>query len=196
MKSSYLGAAALACALGLSACGGSGSGQLVLGGQAYGVTKPGLILQNNGAHDLAVNGSGNFAFQDLMPIDAEYNVTLKSATSIPPNAEKCEIFNGKGRSAFDVLNIQVVCTLKTHALAGSITGLGNATGLVVVNGSDKKEIPPGAMSFAMDKVGEDVPYGITILTQPVNKMCSITRGVGTMGTADVTDVQINCVPAT
>lgn len=46
MKNSYLGAAMLACALGLAACGGGSSGELLLGGQVFGVTKDGLVLQD------------------------------------------------------------------------------------------------------------------------------------------------------
>lgn len=194
MKSSYLGAAAaLACALGLSACGGSGSGQLLLGGTVYGVTKEGLVLQNNGAHDLPIAAAGSYYFPDLIAVDADYNVTVKS---IPSNAEKCDVVNGSGRSAFNVSNADVFCTLKTHALTGTVSGLGNATGLVVVNGSDKVPVPAGSTTFAMAKVGEDVPYGITILTQPAGLACSVARGVGTMSTADVNNVQLSCVPAT
>ncbi|MFL6674670.1 MAG: hypothetical protein ACJ8LG_15420 [Massilia sp.] len=197
MKSSYLGASiALACALGLSACGGS-SGNLLLSGNAYGVTKDTLVLQNNGAHDVVISPAAvqpiYFYFPDLIETDSDYNVTVKS---IPSNAEKCEVTNGKGRSAFNVSNVVVVCTLKMHRLAGSITGLGNASGLIVVNGSDRKPIDPGATSFEMSKVGEDAAYGITILQQPANLTCSVSpNGTGRMQTADITDIAISCGPA-
>jgi hypothetical protein len=197
MKSSYLRAAtALACALGLSACGGS-SGNLQLGGYASGVTKPGLVLQNNGGSDLAVNPTGvtplPFVFGNLVDVDASYNVTVKS---VPPNAEKCAVTNGTGRAAFNVSNIAVNCTLKSHLLTGAVNGLGNAGGLVVVNGQDRVTIAPGATTFAMTPVGEDQPYGIAILTQPAGLTCTVAQnGVGTMSTADITNVVINCIPA-
>jgi hypothetical protein len=197
MKSSYLRAAtALACALGLSACGGS-SGNLQLGGYAYGVTKTGLVLQNNNGSDLAVNPTGvtplPFVFGNLVDVDAGYNVTVKS---MPSNVEKCAVTNGTGHASFNVSNIVVTCTLKSHKLTGAVNGLGSASGLVVVNGQDRVTILPGATTFAMTPVGEDQPYGITVLAQPAGLTCTVTQnGVGTMGTADITNVVIDCAPA-
>ncbi|TFW32157.1 hypothetical protein [Massilia horti] len=190
MKISNLRAGvALACALGLSACGGSGSGQLVLGGSLYGVTKDGLKLQNNGGSDLDVPAGTYFQFPDLIPIDASYNVTVKA---IPSNAEKCEVSNGIGRAVYDVMTIGITCTLKKHTVSGTVAGLGNASGLVLVNGSVRLPIDPGKTTFAMTDVGEDTPYGITVLTSPAGLVCTVTNGVGTMLTADINNVAINC----
>jgi hypothetical protein len=197
MKSSYLRAGiALACALGLSACGGS-SGQLVLAGTAFGVTKPGLVLQNNGGSDYTVAPTGAnpmpIRFPTLVDVDAAYNVTVKT---MPSNAETCTVTNGTGRSAFNITNIIVNCTLKKHKLTGTIKNLGNATGLVIVNGADRKAIAPGATTFEMDPVGEDQPYGVTVLPPPpAGLACSVTNGVGTMLTSDVTNVVVECGPA-
>jgi hypothetical protein len=191
MKSSYLGAAAaLACALSLSACGGS-SGELLLGGTVVGVSKGDLVLQNKGAHDLTIAASGQYVFNDLIGVDSDYDVTVKS---MPSNIKECQVENGKGRSGFNVMNVNVYCTLKTHKLSGSVSGLGSANGLALVNGSNHVAIPANSTSFAMDDVGEDVPFGITILTQPAGLTCTVTRGVDTMRNADVTNVQISCAP--
>jgi hypothetical protein len=195
MKSSYLRASiALACALGLSACGGS-SGDLLLSGTAVGVTKDTLVLQNNGGHDLVISPDGSqqisFYFRDLIGVDTDYDVTVKS---MPSNAEKCEVTNGKGRSAFNVGNVFVVCTLKKHRLAGTITGL--AGDLVIVNGSDRKPVTAGATTFAMEQVGEDEAYGITILQKPENQTCTVSpNGTGRMQTSDITNIVISCGPA-
>jgi uncharacterized delta-60 repeat protein len=39
------------------------------------------------------------------------------------------------------------------------------------------------------------PYEVTVVTQPTNpvQVCSVVNGTGTMGNADVTNVQVNCV---
>jgi hypothetical protein len=195
MKSSYLRAGiALACALGLSACGGS-SGQLVLAGLATGVSKAGLVLQNNGGSDYAVVPTGAdplaIQFPTLVDVDSSYNVTIKTVNGvpqIPPNAATCTVLNGTGRSAFNITNIGVRCTLKTHALSG------------IVNGADRKPVTPGAtpgpVKFDMATVGEDQPYGITVLSQPDHLKCTVSpNGVGTMGTSDKTDIVIDCVAA-
>lgn len=196
MKRSTLrtGAATLACAFALSGCGGS-SGQLLLGGFITGVTKDSVVLQNNGAHDLTVTASGQFYFNDLIGIDEQYNVTVKPGT-LPSNVEKCDVANGSGRSAFNVSDVMVTCVLKTHHVMATVSGLNGATGLVVVNGSTK--IPVAADAGASNPldlglIGEDQPYGYTVLTQPAGRICTIANGSGTMGTGDVQNVAITCV---
>ncbi|KFC68010.1 hypothetical protein [Massilia sp. LC238] len=195
MKSSYLRAgAALACALALSACGG-GDGDRVISGSFSGVTKPGLVLQNNGGSDLVINptngGIGNFYFPDMVETDSDYNVTAKS---FPSNAETCTVTNGKGKVAIDINTIYVECTIRQHELKGTVTGLTGT--LVLVNGSDRVTVAPGATSFTMAKVNEDAPYGIAILTQPDNQTCTVANGSGTVGQADITNVTVTCGPRT
>ena len=196
MKSSYLRAgAALACALALSACGGS-DGDLVLGGSFSGVTKPGLVLQNNGGSDLAIaptaTGTGRFFFTELMETDSDYNVTVKS---IPTNAEKCETFNNTGRVAFTINNVGIACTIKTHALTGTVSGL-TGSNLVLVNGADRIAVAAGATTFAMSRVNEDANYGVAVLTQPDNQTCTVANGSGVMGANDITNVAVTCVNRT
>ena len=57
---------ALACALTLAACGGGG-GNLLLSGNVYGLTRDGLVLQNNGGAPYVISPSmGTFAFPTLL----------------------------------------------------------------------------------------------------------------------------------
>jgi hypothetical protein len=204
MKSSYLrvGAAALACALGLSACGGS-SGQLLLGGYVSGLTKETLVLQNNGGQDYALTpsalgASGEFFFPDLVEVDSQYNVTVKSW---PTNVEKCDVTNGSGRSAFNITTVLISCQLKTHALGGTVTGMSTTSPLVLVNGTDKVTVNPTStpgtpVTFSMTKVGEDQNYGITVLTNPADRSCTVTNASGTMLNADIGNVTVTCGPRT
>jgi hypothetical protein len=196
MKSSYLRAgAALACALVLSACGG-GDGDLVVGGSFVGVTKAGLVLQNNGGSDLTIaptpSGSGQFYFPDLVETDTSYNVTVKS---FPSNAEKCEAVQNTGKVAFNITTIGIICTIRTHELKGTVTGLTGAN-LVLVNGSDRVPVAAGATGFTMAKVNEDAPYGVAILTQPDNQTCTVANGTGIVGATDITNVTVTCVNRT
>jgi len=197
MKSSYLRAsAALACAALLSACGGD-DGQLLLGGQISGVTKPGMILTNNGGSDYEIpvpaNGTGvtTFYFPNLISSDDKYNVQVKSVPSnIVPDS--CQLVNNSGRAGFNVTTIQIACEYQTQALTGTISGLKNE--LVLINGSDRQTIPAGATTFAMARVAQDAPYGISILANPAGQSCTIANGIGTMGAADVNNVVVTCAP--
>lgn len=191
MKSSFLRAGvAVACALALSACGG-GAGDVYLSGSVSGVTKDGLVLQNNGGSDLTVPpGASMFTFTQLIGVDSDYNVTVKSS---PSNAS-CAVTNGKGNAnGFNVSSVVVTCTIFTHALGGTISGL-TGNGLVLVNGADRVPVDAGKLSFNMAPVQEDAPYGITVLQQPAGQSCSVANGTGTMLKADINNVKITCVP--
>jgi hypothetical protein len=199
MKSSILRTGlALACAVSLASCGGGNTGTLYLAGTFSGVTVDGLVLQNNGGADLTVagvspGGSGSFQFKDLVPSDSIYNVTVKAR---PSNTESCSVANGSGNTGlYSVGTVVVTCVIFTHKLEGTVTGLGTPTTntndqkLVLINGSNQVTVTPAAdggnVTFAMAPVSQDYPYGITVLFQPTGKACTVTNGIGKMGTVDI-----------
>lgn len=197
MKSSILRAGvALACALGLAACGG-GDGDLYLTGSITGgVTKDGLVLQNNGGDDLAIpaNATG-FQFANRVSTDDQFDIKVKS---MPSNVSNCYVSNGSARANYyTIAQISMYCVIKTHKLSVKINGL-TTSGLVIVNGTDRKEVPANATTQAMADVYEDGPYGITILTQPTGQTCTVSggssnNGSGTMGSTDLIDnVVVTC----
>jgi hypothetical protein len=185
MKSSTLRAGlALACALSLSACGG-GSGDLYLGGTiAGGVTKDGLVLQNNGGDDLVIPAnSTTFQFSNRVATDDEFNVTVKS---FPSNTSGCAVSNGHARANyFTIQQISVYCTINLQDLKVTVTGL-TGTGLSIVNGADKKDVAPAASQVVtMAKVYQDGPYAVKILTQPAGQTCTVSGGDTGTGTGTV-----------
>ena len=192
---------ALACALAVSACGGH-SGSLLLGGSVVGLTKDGLVLLNkNTNEELPVTATtSQFSFSRLISPDESFEVIIKTQ----PAGAICAVTNGKGKSgSYSVTSIVVNCTTNTYTLGGTISGLKNA-GLTLVNGASRKDIPANATSFDMNlsntdgsyqigKVADGAPYGITVLTQPAGQNCSVVNGVGTMGSADIKNVQVTCI---
>ena len=192
---------ALACALSLAGCGG-GNGNLLLSGVVTGLTKDGLVLQNNGGTPLVIAATQTtFSFPTLLSNDENYNVTVQSA----PKSADCKVTNGAGKTgAYNVSSVVVACVTHTFELGGDIGGLGNASGLVIINGSDRQEIAPGATffnmkrlnadgSYASGKVAQGAPYGVTILTQPTGLNCTVQNGSGIMGDSDsLKSIQINC----
>lgn len=205
MKNLYLRSfVALACAFGLAGCGGSDDGDILLRVNINGLNKDGLTLTlNNGTPVAVVANAIVYDFPSLVGVD--FNYEIKVATS-PSNAT-CEIFNGKGRTAtFSPNNISVVCTPKYYNVTGTVSGL-VADKIVVANGNDRVEIPANATTFTMTRVGTDgkplagagsgqvgdgYPYSLAVFQQPATRTCTIANGVGTMGSADVTNVAIVC----
>jgi hypothetical protein len=202
MKSSILYAgAALACALGLSACGG-GDGDLPLTVSITGgVTKEGLVLVNRGnGEEIAVPANAaSVMFTKYLSTDDEFNIETKT---LPSNVEQCTISNGKARANYYTVYTTyptVFCTIKTHDLGVTVNGLTGA-GLVLVNGSDKQTVTANAgaaVTVPMAKVPEDGPYGVTILTQPDTQTCTVSGGSGTMtATGPSTAPVVTCGPKT
>ncbi|QJE00361.1 hypothetical protein HH212_10280 [Massilia forsythiae] len=197
MKSSILRAGvALACALGLAACGGS-SGDLPLSVTISGVTKDGLVLQNNGGDDLAIGaGVTTATFSKYVSTDDKFKIAVKKDASgkdvLPSNVSSCTITNGEARANYYTYNRAIVsCTINQHDLIVAINGL-TGSGLVVLNGSDRKTVNAGATTVTMDKVNEDGPYGVTILQQPSGQTCTVANGSGIVGAVNVTTVSVNC----
>jgi len=206
MKSSILraGVVALACALGLSACGG-GSGDLYLSGAVYNVTKDGLVLQNNGGDDTnVVSPYTAFQFGNRVSTDDQFNITVKS---IPSNAKECVVNNGKARANYYTIGqISVTCTIKQHALTAVIKNL-TGSGLVIINGADRQNVSVDAKTVQMAMVNEGAAYGVTVLQQPTGQTCTVTggyidpnkpgdvgNGTGTMGPDENTTGTVTCTP--
>jgi hypothetical protein len=104
------------------------------------------------------------------------------------------VADGSGTIGADaVTNIAVTCTDQPLTVGGSISGLGRATGLVLVNGTDAYPVPARATTFTLDTPeSPGGTYAVRVQFQPAGMTCSASKGVGTMPTHDVTDVAITC----
>lgn len=189
MKSTILraGVVALACALGLSACGG-GSGDLYLTGTISGVSKDGLVLTNNGGDDYAVvTPYTSFQFGNRVTTDDQFNVQVKS---IPSNNESCVVSNGSAHANYyTIAQISIACTIRHHGFKVAVSNL-KTDGLIIVNGADKQTVAAGTTSVTMADVYEDYQYGVTILQQPTGQTCTVGggdtgNGTGIMGSTDL-----------
>ena len=199
-------AGALVLALALASCGGGDDDKFTVQGVASGVKYNGLVLQNNGGQDLTVNppASGetvNFVFPNKIEYGDVYNVTIKSE----PLHQNCQAGSSSDTAGrLSGINVIVECVLETHAVGGTITGLTkDNTGLVLANGSNTGTFTPTVEAITADKpfayilpvaVPYNATYSVTVITQPVGRFCTVVNPAGTMADADVTNVNVNCVP--
>jgi hypothetical protein len=80
-----------------------------VGGTVSGLSGKGLVLQLNGANDLAIASNGNFIFPDIrLPDGSDYSVAIKTA----PAKLKCEIKPASAAFDRDTLNIAAVTCSK------------------------------------------------------------------------------------
>jgi hypothetical protein len=196
---------ALLLAATLSACGGGNDGNLLLYGQISNLTKSGMVLINrgNGEKLTVPSGATTFQFTRLLSADEQFNVDVETQ----PTGAKCELTqNTNQANAFTVSQTIISCTTFQYALGGTVKGLeedGVAStndGVTLANGPDTAYAAPSAtpgadVPFAFaNLVGNESPYGVTVLTQPANRTCTVVDGVGKMPLAgDYRNLVVNCV---
>lgn len=161
-------------------------------GTVSGLTALGLLLQNNAGDDLDVFTNGNFLFDTRLDDGSAYAVTVLTN----PPGQTCNVTNGSGTIASaDVTDVTVICTddeITTYTVGGAVTGL-TGTGLELQNmGADTLPISEnGDFTFAIAlEVG--FSYVVTVSTQPTDQTCTVSNESGTISTANITDVVVNC----
>ena len=103
---------------------------------------------------------------------------------------------GPARWAANVTSVAVTCVTSGFTVGGTVTGL-DGTGLVLRNnGGDSLPISAnGAFTFPTPVVS-GVAYSVTVATQPSSpaQTCTVANATGTVGSANVTSVTVNCPP--
>lgn len=160
-----------------------------VGGTASGLSGPGLVLQDNGADDLAVDADGAFTFATPVPSGAGYSVTVKAE----PPGQRCTVSGGAGTATADVTTVAVSCVTRTFTVGGSASGLAGP-GLVLQNagGDDLPVDADGAFTFSTP-LAHGATYAVTIGAQPPGRHCTVGNGGGTV-TGNVDTVTVSCAP--
>jgi hypothetical protein len=162
-------------------------------GTVVGLMGSGLVLQNNGGDDVTVTGNGGFAFPTRLASGADYSVTVRTQPSDPNQA--CTVTNGRGSiGSADVGNVVVSCSTAEFSIGGTVQDL-EGTGLVLRNnGGDELTIDRnGAFTFDTS-LPTGARYDVRIAESPrnPNQTCTVERGSGTVGTANVTNIVVRC----
>lgn len=183
--------AALLLTLGLAACGGKASYDV--SGTISNLNTDGLILVNGGEPLAIKAGETSFTFKKRIDYGTDYNITVQTQ----PAHMTCTISGGTG-SAGHYVSIQasVSCSQNRYTVGGTVSGL-TADGLVLINGNAQTTVAKGSTTFTLAApVADGDMYGISVFTQPTGLKCSVApnTGVGVMGEANVTTVQIACNP--
>jgi len=160
-----------------------------LGGTIAGLTQSGLVLAN-GSSFLPVSAGATSFTLPAVAYSSGYAVSVLTQ----PQGLACSVSNGSGMMpAAPVTTVAVSCTNQPFSLGGAIAGLGNASGLVLTNGTDSLTVSGGATTFVMPtKVAFGSTYAVQVQSSPAGLTCSVANGSGTMGAANVTQVTITC----
>jgi hypothetical protein len=164
-----------------------------VGGTVNGLAGEGLVLQNNGGDDLAINADGNFTFTTALADLSDYEVTILTQPGNP--SQTCTVANAAGTLAgTDADNVEVTCSTNTFTVGGTVSGL-EGEGLVLQNngGDDLAINADGGFAFTTP-LADGSDYEVSVLTQPTNpsQTCEIAHGSGTLQGENVTDVAVTC----
>jgi hypothetical protein len=159
-----------------------------------------LTLRDNGADPLSVTANGNFTFATPVAYASTYAVTVGTQ----PTNQVCSVTSGTGSGsgvAASVTSVALTCSNDSYTIGGTISGLLSGQMLTLLdNGGDAKTIVGNgsgtdAFTFATT-VSYEASYLVTIGTQPVNQICSVSAGTGSgVGvSANVSTVVLMCSP--
>ena len=158
-----------------------------------------------GSLNLSVQSISNMDIWDAPGIDV---VVATENFTVPANTTQTITLNGnhlKLKTAiinFSATNIAGVSFRNfsvevLSSVGGNVSGLAAGEAVTLINnGSDNKTVSANG-SFTFDTFLESgSSYSVTVGTNPPGKICSVTRGSGTVGVSNVTNVAVACaVPA-
>ncbi len=170
-----------------------------IGGQVFGLSASGLVLQDNSGNNLTVSSGATsyaFVFAGAIPSGgAAYRITVMTN----PTGEACTVANPIGTATANVTNANVTCTAVTgtaYTIGGTATGL-TGSGLILQNnlGVNDTDLLPvdgnGSFTF-VDPVTSGSAYMVSVFAQPATRNCVLSNDSG-IATANVTDVSVVCV---
>ena len=150
-----------------------------------------LVLQNNLDDDLTVTSNGSFTFHTALADRSNYDVTILTNKS----GKTCGITNSKDIiMGADVTNVVIVCNTNSYSVGGTVTGIPAGKELLIQNNSQNTTTltDDGDFTFTT-KIPNTGGYNVTILKEPKGTNCTVANGSGTIGGANITDVEITCV---
>ena len=171
--------------------------QFKVGGSVTGLKSgESLSLQNNGIDTITMGSDGTFTFATSITSGNPYAVTISS----PPLTQNCVVNGGTGNVGdADVTSVSINCTNKP-TVGGSVTGLSNSgtVGLALNGSTETLSITSNGTFAFTTPFNQNDTYAVTVTTQPTSpwQTCSVTNGSGTIGTASVTNVAVNCTTNT
>jgi len=177
--------------------GPASSNQFTVGGSISGLGSGLSVVLRNATtgESLSRNANGTYTFTTTQATGANYNITVQTQ----PTGQTCTVANGSGTvGAANVTNVNVTCTtnVTNHTVGGSISGLGTGLTVVLRNATTGESISRnvnGPFTFSNSQAtGSN--YNVTVLTQPAGQSCTVANGVGTVGSGNVTNINVTCAP--
>lgn len=149
-------------------------------------------MQDNGGDTITISANGSYAFPNPIANNGGYNVTVLTQPTYPPAKQTCTVTNFMGTvNNTDVTNVDVNCVTSTFHVSGSSTGVSGSIVLQNNGADDITQTASGPFMFAT-AITSGSPYAVTVSQTPLMLGCSVMNRMGTITTADVTNVGVTC----
>lgn len=147
---------------------------LTVGGSASGLAGGELVLQLNGANDLAIKADGKFKFPKPLTKGSAYAVTVKTSPTLPVK-QTCTVSQGSGNIAGAAINnVTVACATNTYAVGGTVKGLSGKGLVLELKGIKEVTIAKnGNFIFPDTRLPDGSDYSVAIKATPAGQKCSI-----------------------
>jgi 6-phosphogluconolactonase (cycloisomerase 2 family) len=164
-----------------------------VGGTVSGLSGAGLVLQDNGANNLAITANGAFVFPAPIASGGTYAVTVSTQPTAP--SQTCTVNGDTGTiSSGNVTTVTITCTTNSFTVGGTVSGLNaNAPQVVLQDNGGANLTVTANGTFAFPAQLSGTPYAVTVLTAPSGHYCAVAAPTGTVTNADVTNVAVTCV---
>lgn len=166
---------------------------LTIGGSVSGLSGSGLVLQLNGANDLAVSSNGRFNFPNALAKGSAYSVTVKASPSAPIK-QTCTVGQGSGSIAGAAINnVSVTCTTNSYAVGGTVSGLSGKGLELQLNGANDLAIAKnGKFIFPGIRLPDGSDYSVAIKTTPSRLKCEINPVSAAFDNDTLNIVSVTC----
>ena len=159
-------------------------------GTVSGLAGSGLVLQNNGEDDLAIDSDGSFTFASSLTSGSNYNVEVLDYPVKP--LQSCSLANATGTiDGADVNDVAVECETG-FTVGGSVTGLA-LPGLVLDLNGGSMLLFDVDNDYAFPRpLPDGAEYQVTVELAPNAHDCQTANATGTIAGADVVDADVAC----
>ena len=167
--------------------------EFTISGTVVGLAGTGLVLQDNNADSLSVTADGAFTFATPVASGNAFSVTVMTQPSGP--AQMCTVVGGTGTvGGANVSDVMVNCSTSNFVVGGQIKGLVGGSVVLQNNGGNNLTVTANGTFAFTTPVASGANYAVTVLTQPSNPIqtCTASMGTGTVGSANVTSVNVAC----
>lgn len=164
-----------------------------IGGTASGLPDGQQVtLKNNGTDALTLSANGAFVFTTPVHFNGSYLV----AVGTQPSQATCSVTNGSGAGVTAAIsNANVVCSADTYTVGGAVNGLASGTQVVLENnGADNLTVGANGQFSFTARVAATGSYVVTVGTQPVGAVCSVTNAHGSQLSSNIANIVVTCSP--